>query len=318
MRVRGTAVAVSLTLGFIAPSWASAHARLDGSEPAAEAVLAAPPQRVELDFSAKVSFAPDSVRLLDRGGKVVASGSGKADDKVGLDVPAGLEPGSYIVSWQATDDHSSPLSGSLNFHVGAAPAQPAVVAPPRPGRTAGDELDDLSTVGAIVSLATLLGAGFVLFIRPSPQVRTGALSVACSAAACALIGGAGVLAFGGDAPPAKNPTQTSGVLKAQLSTGADVELSITPPRVGAPRFTVSITATNGQPDFGTDKVTAILTPLDRTDLGAFTVDLPKRKPGGFEPDLVTFPFSGRWRVELSIDQDEFTSERLRFIQEVTP
>lgn len=309
------ATLAGLGLALVAAPGALAHATLDSSVPAAEAVLDAAPGQLRLRFSNRVVFPDDAVDVLDaRGQPVAVEFSPGAGRELTATLPAGLTKGSYAVGWRVTDDHGSPVTGALNFHVGEAPAQPAVPAAPRAERTASDELRDLASTGLIVGLVALLSAAVVFAARRRRPEAALALTAGQTALACSALAAAGLLAIGGD--DAQAPPPAPGSHDAQLASGSVAEVNITPPRVGAPRFTVDVRAANGQPDFGLERVVARLTHTAR-DLGPYTIELPKRQLGRFEPELLSFPFPGRWRIELSIERGDFDAERVVFDQEIS-
>lgn len=304
-----------LALVAVAPPGAFAHAKLDSSVPGAEEVLDTAPEQLRLRFSDRVDFPADAIRVLDsRGRPLDIEFARRAGRELTAQLPADVAKGGYVVAWRVTDDHGSPVSGALNFHVGAAPAQPAVPAAPRAERTASDELRDLARAGLVVGLVALLLAAVVFALRRRRPEGLLALTAGQAALACSALAAVGLVAIGGDetSPPPPAPGSHS----ARLASGNLAEVNITPPRVGAPRFTVDIRGVNGQPDFALDRVVARLTHAERK-LGPFTVDVPKRKVGRFEPDLLTFPFPGRWRIELSIERGGSDAERVAFDQEIS-
>ncbi len=302
------------TAGLAAPV-ALGQARLASSVPEPEAVIASSPERLSLRFSDRVTFGEDGIEVLDGRGRSIdvrtTNGTGKRLD---VALPRQLPEGSYAVGWRVTDEQGSPVTGALNFHVGAAPTQPAVPAAAGATRTASDELRDLARAALIVAaLALLLAAGVFLARRRRPEASY-AMAAGQSAALCVAVAGAGLLIIGGE--NAEAPPAAPGTHSARLASGGTIKTSITPPRVGAPRVLVDVSGPGGQPDFGLDRVIARLTPADRR-LGPFTIALPKRKVGRFEPDLLTFPFPGRWRVELSLDRGKPNPERVVFDQEIS-
>lgn len=291
------------------------QARLTASAPEPEAVIASSPDLLSLRFSDRVTFGEDAIEILDRRGRPIdvqtVDGAGR---RLAVTLPRQLPEGSYAVGWRVTDEQGSLVTGALNFHVGAAPTQPAVPAAPVATRTASDELRDLARAALIVAvIALLLAAGVFLARRRRPE-RVYAMAAGQSAVLCVAVAGAGLLIVGGKDPGA--PPAAPGTHSARLASGGTLKASITPPRVGAPRVIVDVSGAGGQPDFGLDRVVARLTPTGR-GLGPFTVAVPKRKVGRFEPDLLTFPFPGRWRVELSLDRGEPGPERVVFDQEIS-
>lgn len=318
VRIARAAMVASVLAVAAAPAPAAlAQAELSSSQPASEAVLDAAPQALTLRFSEAVTFDEDAVRVLDRRGDAVtvrpaAGGSGRT---LRVELPDDLAEGSYAAGWRVTGAGGAPLAGALNFHVGTTPAQPVASAPPREDRTPSDELRDLARSALIVALATLLVSAAVALLRRRRPAGELARTAAGTALACGVLAAAGLVVIGPDEAGA--PPPAPGARDFRLDSGSRAKLNIAPPRVGAPRVTVDVRGAGGQPDFALDAVTARLTHVDR-ELGPFTVALPKRKVGRFEPDLLTFPFPGRWRVELVFDRGEGDAERVTVDQEIAP
>ncbi|MER6360157.1 FixH family protein [Kitasatospora sp. NPDC001527] len=102
---------------------AAAHAALQSTDPAQNAVLPTAPPSVTLTFSEAVSLSADSVRVLDPAGKAVDAGSpahadGK-DNTARVGLGSGLADGTYTVAWRAVSDDSHPIGGAFTFSIGA-------------------------------------------------------------------------------------------------------------------------------------------------------------------------------------------------------
>ena len=110
--------ATCLLLAAAAP--AAAHATLEETSPAADALLRTAPERVELRFSEAVDaglggvtvFGPDGSRV-DRGTSEV--GDGGATVTVRIDTTA---RGTYTVAWSVISEDAHNISGSFVFSVG--------------------------------------------------------------------------------------------------------------------------------------------------------------------------------------------------------
>ncbi len=104
---------------------ALAHATLERSEPAANAVLKTSPPTVRLWFTEFVESSFSSVQVLDKNGSQVDKRDSRrmADDAKGMQVS--LEPlprGLYTVAWKATSAVDGHLTaGSFSFTIGDAP-----------------------------------------------------------------------------------------------------------------------------------------------------------------------------------------------------
>jgi copper transport protein len=117
-------------LVLLLPAIASAHAELVTSEPAADAVLARPPERVRLSFSEPIE--PDFFTL-----EVYAANQTRVDRndaRVPPDNVASLEvtlsdlrPGAYTVVWRVLSIDGHVVRGTFSFSVGTLPAETPVV-----------------------------------------------------------------------------------------------------------------------------------------------------------------------------------------------
>jgi copper transport protein len=97
---------------------ARAHAVLVGSEPAAEAVLAAPPARVMLRFNEPVRVLRLVLASPDGATAELAAAS-TGDGEVEIPLPALQTPGSQVLSWRVVSADGHPVGGTLVFAVGA-------------------------------------------------------------------------------------------------------------------------------------------------------------------------------------------------------
>ncbi|WP_166844001.1 copper resistance CopC family protein [Isoptericola sp. BMS4] len=113
--VAGLLTAVVAILATAPP--ASAHDQLISSDPAHDAVLAAPPSEVSMEFSDDI---------LDMGAAVVVadeSGTDRSEGEVSIDGPVVTVPlqelpgGSYEVRWRVVSSDGHPISGVVPFSV---------------------------------------------------------------------------------------------------------------------------------------------------------------------------------------------------------
>lgn len=111
-------VAVTALLAGAAP--ASAHATLIGTAPAADGVIDAPPEAVELRFDEPVEVVEDAVQVFGPDGERVDRGQVAAvDGGATLRAPVDEGPqGTYTVAWRVTSEDSHTLSGSFVYHLG--------------------------------------------------------------------------------------------------------------------------------------------------------------------------------------------------------
>ena len=101
---------------------ASAHAVLEHSYPAAEAVLRARPVVVDLTFDETVLAASDALHVYDDHLQPVATSvtthPGGRGDEIAADLPADLAAGTYTVTWRVTSADTHVVSGSFEFSIG--------------------------------------------------------------------------------------------------------------------------------------------------------------------------------------------------------
>ncbi|KJY31493.1 ABC transporter [Streptomyces sp. NRRL S-495] len=157
---------------------AAAHAALQSTDPAQNAVLPTAPQAVTLTFSEAVSLSSDSVRVLDPTGRAVDSGSpthadGK-DNTARVGLGSGLANGTYTVAWRAVSEDSHPIGGAFTFSIGA-PSATTVSTTALQNAEADSLVSALYGTGrtvAYAAFALLAGAaGFVLLCWPAGASR---------------------------------------------------------------------------------------------------------------------------------------------------
>ena len=126
---------------------ASAHAMLEGSTPAADAVLTAPPSSVDLVFNEAISLLPDSVRVFGPDGTQVDSGAVAHSHGDAATASVGVQPdlpdGTYLVSYRVVSADSHPVEGAFTFVIGH-PSRAPAVAPPVDGSRSVDAALGLS------------------------------------------------------------------------------------------------------------------------------------------------------------------------------
>ncbi|TGN64593.1 copper resistance protein CopC [Nocardioides eburneiflavus] len=158
-----SAALVALALVVLGGSPAAAHAELVETDPAEGAVVGTAPETVTLTFNEPVRLTSQEIAVYDAAGDPVASTAGAtgAEVTVGLTDAAGLEDGTYVVSWNVLSGDGHPISGALTFSVGAPSAD--VAAPPEPESSSAvvTVVRDVVTVAALVGL--LVAAGLALF-----------------------------------------------------------------------------------------------------------------------------------------------------------
>ncbi|MFI1519114.1 copper resistance CopC/CopD family protein [Kitasatospora cineracea] len=163
--------ALGLVLG--GATAASAHATLEGTDPARGSVVAAAPGAVTLTFSEGVSLAADSVRVLDPQGKAVDDGKPEHVDgrsaTARVALRSGLGNGTYTVAWRAVSEDSHPVGGAFTFSIGA-PSDTSVNAAAVQGAEAQGAVAfayGTARTVAYAAFALLAGAAaFVLVVWP--------------------------------------------------------------------------------------------------------------------------------------------------------
>ena len=122
MTARRAAAAALLALGLLvalaAP--ASAHATLESSDPAPDAVLDEAPAQVVLRFSESVRAGDDALRVFNADGDRVDEGDlsrPQGNDTLALALPD-VGDGSYVATWRVVSADSHPISGAFTFRVG--------------------------------------------------------------------------------------------------------------------------------------------------------------------------------------------------------
>jgi methionine-rich copper-binding protein CopC len=95
------------------PAWA--HARLQSSEPAANASVKSP-GLIRLVFSESLEPAFSGASLSDAAGKAIPVPAAVGSSTITL-MPLALKPGAYKVSWHSVGHDTHRVSGSFSFKV---------------------------------------------------------------------------------------------------------------------------------------------------------------------------------------------------------
>jgi len=163
----------ALAAGLSARS-ASAHAFVQRSDPAANAVLATPPRQITIWFTERLEFSSSDAELYDQSGKQIPgakSRPGTDPTMLILDVPSALADGTYSVVWHslsADDGHEA--DGYFAFTVGTQ-ANVVPVVPPATLGPAGPPgwLQTISRWVAFLGLAAAVAIWpvWLLVLRPA-------------------------------------------------------------------------------------------------------------------------------------------------------
>ena len=115
-------IAVMVAVLALTATGAFAHAVLTSSVPQDGSRLEGPPEEIVLQFSEPVR--PVRMKLAGSGDVPIPElAEGDTENNVvRVPVPAGLEPGSYILSYSVTSVDGHPVAGSIAFGIGQASA----------------------------------------------------------------------------------------------------------------------------------------------------------------------------------------------------
>lgn len=157
------------TLGFVTRTpTAAAHAKYQGSVPAADSTVAKAPTTVTIHFAEDLNPAGSDIAVYDTTGKVVSTAKAQVDpnDPTTMTVAmTGDDAESYLVVWHNVSlDDGDPAIGAFTFNVGEHAAQPT--ATPSGNGAVGDSASGVP--GWVVALVGVLGlvvggAGTLLF-----------------------------------------------------------------------------------------------------------------------------------------------------------
>lgn len=117
------AVACAFAIALRSPGHVAAHAFLDHSDPAANAIVTSAPNEAHLWFTERLEPKSTKASLVDHLGNTVDGTSYRIGDAKELIValPGGLANGTYSIVWQnISADDGHPASGYLAFTIGSA------------------------------------------------------------------------------------------------------------------------------------------------------------------------------------------------------
>lgn len=179
---------VTLLAALVLAPAAGAHAQLESSSPERGQSLTESPKQVEFHFSESVEAAFGALRVYDKDGERVDSGTLIRPDgqsSLGVRLKPDLADGSYTATYRVVSADSHPVSGGVTFTVGRAAAAPV--------RSIGDYLDEQQTPQATqvaytavrlvgyLALVLLLGVAFFDGFAFMPAARMPGVSDAVSA-----------------------------------------------------------------------------------------------------------------------------------------
>ena len=115
------AVPWALVLVFAAVAIATAHLRVQKSTPEADAILAAPPDHVQVWFSQAPDPAISRLTIEGGGGEIAVGETTVHDDRsLKAMLPQALAAGDYTVKWRTAGDDGHTQRGEFAFTVLAA------------------------------------------------------------------------------------------------------------------------------------------------------------------------------------------------------
>ena len=189
-RLLGALIGGALLLMTAAPV-AFAHAQLLRATPADGAVLATPPEQIELEFSESVRLVDDAVRLFLTDSPTTTPVTLDAvvrDGLVTAPLPGGLPDGVYVLDYRVVSADGHPVSGAIGFRVGT--GDPPTPASGSAGTPAATQALVVALTG-VQYLGLLTFAGLLLFhalvLRPARPAPAVLLRWAAGAAALASV-----------------------------------------------------------------------------------------------------------------------------------
>ncbi|MBA4335722.1 MAG: copper resistance protein CopC, partial [Methylobacterium sp.] len=106
-----------LFAAYAASGSALGHAALNGAAPADGSVLPVAPTEMMLTFSEPVS--PLALRLIAPDGTATPLDQVQLRDRtLVIAAPAGLSPGTHVISWRVVSADGHPVGGSVLFSIG--------------------------------------------------------------------------------------------------------------------------------------------------------------------------------------------------------
>jgi copper transport protein len=140
---------------FVCSSVASAHARLERTEPKANSTLRQPPKTVELWFSEGLEASMSTATVTDQTGRRVdknnaALSEGNKKLQVGLE---DLGSGTYTVDWKALSNDGHTMKGKFTFTLALA-GSGAATAPPAAPPAGAQQAEQSKLTGQPASLQT--------------------------------------------------------------------------------------------------------------------------------------------------------------------
>lgn len=190
------AAALALVGSVLLAGPASAHASLISTDPTEGQVLASAPSRATFTFDEPVRSTSGGVHLFNAAGKELDADAKTRDDALLVDLPGGLEDGTYVVAWRVVSADGHPVAGALTFSIGT----PSATVAARASVSQSSPTSVKAALGLAQALAYLgvFGAGglvvFGLLLLPRKkgidQIRARLLALARAFAWVTVVAGA--------------------------------------------------------------------------------------------------------------------------------
>ena len=120
MNFKNLLVAVAAAVATVAAPAALAHAKLVGSQPAANSVVSPAPAQVRLQFNEPLELPFSKIKLVDDKGAVVEPSklaADPADPKALVAATPSLHAGAYRVQWTTVTRDGHKVKGEFSFQV---------------------------------------------------------------------------------------------------------------------------------------------------------------------------------------------------------
>jgi len=250
----GAAAAVALVIAVAGP--ASAHARLERSDPTDGTVVAVAPNQVAAQFDESVGVSADSLRVFSPTGERVDDGAathGASSSVITTNLRSSLPQGTYTVAWHVVSADSHPVSGAFTFSIGK-PSRTTVNPAAIITRASAAEgwLYGVARWAAYLGFAVLVGSVFFLALCWPKGARTGGAFRMIAAGWTTLVAASvvqlllqGVYAGGLPLSRVFDPT----VIRATTSSrfGSTVEIRLLLLAIAAPALTIGVQRLDGMP-----------------------------------------------------------------------
>ncbi len=231
-----------LFAAYAASGSALGHAALNGAAPADGSVLPVAPTEMMLTFSEPVS--PLALRLIAPDGTATPLDQVQLRDRtLVIAAPAGLSPGTHVISWRVVSADGHPVGGSVLFSIG----EPSPTAPIAETQPSG--VRPMLWAGRVALYLGLFigcgGAAFVAWVAPLPARARGAVSAALLLGLVALplsLAAQGLDALGADLGAVFQPP----VWRAALGTSLASMLAIAAGALASGLLALRLTGGLGQ------------------------------------------------------------------------